>query len=205
MKSTKEFVCKYYHDGAWWGLNIHAYDMEDAKARVAKLGNLQLNGELIMSIPCIPGAGLFVKATCWVRNSLWGKAPLFIALLLPSCVVAPYVKESPDGSLTASMGGVFAARRKNVVAEITTRQGHVIKYMTEEESGEDVPNNFIAAWLTRGLAKIQGHTTDLKTTTDGSVALGAQQTEVAKETIKAGAAATAGEQANQALLINKAP
>jgi len=100
----------------------------------------------------------------------------FIAILLAglcSCEVAPYVKEGKNGN-TYSMGGVFAARRKNTVAEITAPNGTHIKFMSEEESSEDVPNNAIAAWLSHGLAKITGNSQDLKTTTDGAVQLGAQ-------------------------------
>lgn len=95
----------------------------------------------------------------------------FIALLLCSCEVAPYVKESANGN-TYSMGGVFAARRKNTVAEITSPNGVHIKFMSEEESSEDVPNNAIAAWLSKGLATITGRSQDLKTKTDSATTLG---------------------------------
>ena len=44
MKVTKKFLCQYYHDGTWWVLDLHAYDMEDAQARADRLG-LQLMGE----------------------------------------------------------------------------------------------------------------------------------------------------------------
>lgn len=67
----KEYVCEYYHDGAWWGLEITAYDFRDAEARVAKLGNLKLKGELMAKIPACRGAGLFVKSLCACRNFLW--------------------------------------------------------------------------------------------------------------------------------------
>jgi hypothetical protein len=68
VRKTREYVCRYYHDGAWWGLNIHAYDMADAEARVAKLGNLQLNGELLMTIHAVPGGNWIPRLICWVRN-----------------------------------------------------------------------------------------------------------------------------------------
>lgn len=64
----KTYVCRYYHDGSWWGLDIHARDLADAKARVAKLGRLQLQGELKGTIPALPCAGWFVQALCAVRN-----------------------------------------------------------------------------------------------------------------------------------------
>ena len=68
MKPTKEYVCDYYHDGSWWGLNIHAYNIEDAEARCKKLGNLRLQGELILSMPAYPCTGSLLKAVCAIRN-----------------------------------------------------------------------------------------------------------------------------------------
>lgn len=64
----KEYVCDYYHDGTRWALNITAYDWKDAEARVKKLGNLKLRGELMMTIPASEPSGWFVKAYCWFRN-----------------------------------------------------------------------------------------------------------------------------------------
>src|SRR2546423_96649 len=67
-RGTKPYCCRYYHDGGWWGLEIHAFDDDDAQARAAKLGNLQLLGELKATIPAKPGAGLLVRAICRIRN-----------------------------------------------------------------------------------------------------------------------------------------
>lgn len=64
----KTYVCRYYHNGSWWALNIMAEDAADAEARVAKLGNLQLQGELKGTIPAGPGAAFFVRAICALRN-----------------------------------------------------------------------------------------------------------------------------------------
>lgn len=69
-RATKPYVCHYYHDGGNWGIEIHAYDDEDAEARVKKLGNLKLDGRLMMTIPAHPGAGFVVKSMCWLRNKL---------------------------------------------------------------------------------------------------------------------------------------
>lgn len=66
-RETKEFVCRYFHDGVWWSLNIRAYDFDDAEARVAKLGNLQLQGELMMTIPasvCRPWLANIICGVC---------------------------------------------------------------------------------------------------------------------------------------------
>lgn len=47
-----------------------AEDAADAEARIAKLGNLQLQGELKGTIPAGPGAGWLVKTICWIGNAL---------------------------------------------------------------------------------------------------------------------------------------
>lgn len=69
----KTYVCRYFHNGSWWGLNITADDWQDAEARVAKLGNLQLEGELMATIPAKPGVGLLVRALCTIRNGFTKK------------------------------------------------------------------------------------------------------------------------------------
>lgn len=71
-RECKTYVCRYYHDGSWWALDITAYDQADAEARVAKLGNLQLQGKLIAKIPAVRGAGLFTRLLCYVHNVFKG-------------------------------------------------------------------------------------------------------------------------------------
>lgn len=64
-----EFECRYFHEGSWWGLTICARDWKDAEARVAKLGNLQLMGEVMARIPAqVPGAGLLARSIVAARN-----------------------------------------------------------------------------------------------------------------------------------------
>lgn len=63
----KTYDCRYFHDGKWWAVEIMAPDWADAEARVAKLGNLQLQGEVVMVIPA-RGTGWFVRAYVWLRN-----------------------------------------------------------------------------------------------------------------------------------------
>ena len=63
----KTYCCRYYHDGTWWALDIKAADWADAEARVNKLGNLQLQGELVMTIPGWMPCWM-IRFTCWVRN-----------------------------------------------------------------------------------------------------------------------------------------
>jgi hypothetical protein len=64
----KTYVCRYYHDGKWWELDLMAQNDEDAEARARKLGNLQLLGELKAQIPAIAGAGMVVRAITSLRN-----------------------------------------------------------------------------------------------------------------------------------------
>jgi hypothetical protein len=65
----KEYCCRYYHDGTWWGLNITAYDSDDATKRAAKLGNLQLLGELGGTISAaVPEAGFLARAWAFVKT-----------------------------------------------------------------------------------------------------------------------------------------
>ena len=42
---TKQFACRYFHEGSWWGINLSAYDWADAEARAKTLG-VQLDGEI---------------------------------------------------------------------------------------------------------------------------------------------------------------
>lgn len=71
----KTYLCRYYHRGSWWSLDIMAEDAADAEARVAKLGNLQLQGELKARIPATMGAGTLVRVICSIRNALKSKWP----------------------------------------------------------------------------------------------------------------------------------
>lgn len=72
-KKTKPFVCVYNHDGAEWCITIHAYDWDDAKARVKKLGFLKLDFELIATVPA--RLGFVAKTACAVRNFFWRPQP----------------------------------------------------------------------------------------------------------------------------------
>ena len=66
--APRQFACRYYHDDAWWGLNIVAHDWEDAEVRARKLG-LQLDGEIGAIIPAdIPCAGIAIRIRVAFRN-----------------------------------------------------------------------------------------------------------------------------------------
>lgn len=65
QSETKPFIGHYYHDGARWGLTVHAYDWADAEARFKKLGAV-LDGELVVRIPGRFGFAAYVG--CALRN-----------------------------------------------------------------------------------------------------------------------------------------
>lgn len=68
IRETKPYACSYHHDGAEWGVTIHAYDQKDAEARVQKLGFLRLDGEVKLIVP--KQLGRFAKCLCFTRNFL---------------------------------------------------------------------------------------------------------------------------------------
>lgn len=103
-----------------------------------------------------------------------------LTLLLASCANGPSITRTSNGLYHANMGWTLMAKREDVVAEIETKEGDHIKYATKIENSTDVPNMALGVWSTvRGLALTQ-HSTDLKTSTDGKVNLGAQKADVAK-------------------------
>ena len=68
-RKTKKYTCSYHHDGSDWAVTIYAYDMEDAEARVKKLGWLRLDGEIVMTIPWwVPCNGMAANLICGIRN-----------------------------------------------------------------------------------------------------------------------------------------
>jgi hypothetical protein len=62
------YLFSYYHNNSWWSLVIPATSEEDARTRLNKLPLARLDGTLVMEIPAIPGAGLFVRLVCWWRS-----------------------------------------------------------------------------------------------------------------------------------------
>ena len=64
----KTYECRYYHDGTWWALQIAARDYPDAEARVRKLGNAQLSGEVVMTLPGSTPTWA-VRLITWLRTA----------------------------------------------------------------------------------------------------------------------------------------
>lgn len=120
------------------------------------------------------------------------KLLVLLPLLLASCVSRPSVTEiKPDGTkIRYSTGVNLMAEVDEVLAEVEAPGGIHLRYAAKREDGTRVPVAGINAWLARGLALIQGRTTDLKTKTDGAVALGAQKTAVQQAGIAAQGKAT---------------
>lgn len=70
-RPTKWFTGTYRHDGKTWSIRFKAYDWGDAEARIAALGETELDGELVGEIPAdLPGAGRWARVICVLGNSL---------------------------------------------------------------------------------------------------------------------------------------
>jgi len=59
----KRYIFSYYHNGHWWSIVIPAPDLDDARARLAKLSLARYDGELFLEIPLTPS---------WA-SALWAK------------------------------------------------------------------------------------------------------------------------------------
>lgn len=107
---------------------------------------------------------------------------LILLLSLPSCVVRPGVVHTSGGGYVAFMGAVFAAKVGPTVAQITTKDGDVIKFASESEDGTDVPLGYIAGDVTKTLsgntAGVANHAATTKSQT--TLGLGAQSVEKAR-------------------------
>ena len=66
---SKTFLVRYRHEGAEWGFDLMARDLDDAKARLSQLALGRIDGELVMRVPAATGplAALIVG----IRNGLW--------------------------------------------------------------------------------------------------------------------------------------
>lgn len=72
-KAWPSWVVTYRYDGKPYGLTIIAKDAADASRRLRAIGMTgNVDGELMMTIPAGPGAGILASAICFVRN-LFGR------------------------------------------------------------------------------------------------------------------------------------
>ena len=63
----KQFACRYFYEGSWWGINLSAYDWADAEARARTLG-VQLDGEICAIDPAFESAGVCVRLWTILTN-----------------------------------------------------------------------------------------------------------------------------------------
>ena len=64
----KEYCCTYRYDGKEWGFEIPARSEREARERLAAMSLGRVDGELAMSIPYFPTAGLITRAIVFLRN-----------------------------------------------------------------------------------------------------------------------------------------
>lgn len=63
------FLIRYRYDGAEWGLSLPARDIDDAKARLARLSYATIDGELVMTLPA--STGPLAALLTGLRNALY--------------------------------------------------------------------------------------------------------------------------------------
>jgi len=66
----KTFAVRYRYDGAEWGIQLPARDLQDAKARLARLPFATIDGELVMTLPATTGPLAAIITA--LRNLLFG-------------------------------------------------------------------------------------------------------------------------------------
>lgn len=73
MSEFKKYVVHYGYQGHQWGLLVQATSPEDAEERLKAIGAWgRVDGEHVMTIPDVPGAGAFVSTLAWLRNLFGG-------------------------------------------------------------------------------------------------------------------------------------
>lgn len=105
------------------------------------------------------------------------KALLLLPLVVVSCTGGASVTRTAKGGYHATSGYTLLAKRQNVLAEVTTKEGDTIRYSSTDENSTEVPNTFLGWW---GANKIAGTLlpATLKGTEDVTATkLGAQEVE----------------------------
>lgn len=70
---SKTYLVRYRHDGAEWVLELTANNLDDAKARLAKLPYATIDGELVTKVPA--ALGPLAKMIVAIRNNLTSPLP----------------------------------------------------------------------------------------------------------------------------------
>jgi len=72
-RPTHRFTARSFHDGAYWGSEVHAHDLADAEAG-CKVLNKKLDGQHMATPSCIPAAmpvaRPLVRLASWFRNTI---------------------------------------------------------------------------------------------------------------------------------------
>lgn len=67
--ADREFLFTYRFGGAEWGTSVFAANPSEAKEKVKAMALARYDGECMMTVPAVvPGAGLFVRFWCWLKN-----------------------------------------------------------------------------------------------------------------------------------------
>lgn len=71
MEPDKWYIVHYTYGNSQWGFKIQGSSFEDAEARLRRAGLYgKIDGEHVMTIPDLPGAGIFVRLITWWRNTV---------------------------------------------------------------------------------------------------------------------------------------
>lgn len=116
-----------------------------------------------------------------------------LLLLMCSCTGGASVTRTAKGSYHATSGYTLLAKRENVVTEVVTKEGDIIRYSATEENSTEVPNTYIGWWGAAKIAKIQAPAVLKGTEDKTAVELGKQ--DVQKTQISADKDIQLGEQA----------
>lgn len=64
----KRFLIEYQHEGSSWGAEIQATSFDDAEQRLRALQYGAVLGEIVGTVPAVPGSGLWARFVCWWKN-----------------------------------------------------------------------------------------------------------------------------------------
>jgi len=64
----KKFLFNYRYEGADYGLDVVADNVEEAKGRVRAMSLARYDGEIFVTVP-VPAGGLIVRLIDWFRRS----------------------------------------------------------------------------------------------------------------------------------------
>lgn len=78
-----------------------------------------------------------------MRTLLLPFLAMIAAFISPACTGGASVTRTSKGGYHATTGYALLAKRENVVAEVKTREGDILRYSTTSEDGTEVPMSLI--------------------------------------------------------------